>query len=136
PLRQGLDAVDAGPILRTLDEPFLDPVAEDVFQALDLRRLLLADQDRLIAPPEDLFPPAGDPPDLAGDFRREVTHEARELPGVVDLEDQVEVRREEDEGDDPHRVATLRPGEGPDDDRVQLGAGTEEEAAVERPVGD
>ena len=137
PLRQGLDAVDAGPILRVLDEIFFDPVAEDVSQALDLRLLLLADQDRLVAPPEDLLPPAGDPADLAGDLRVEVTHEPGELPSVVDLQDEVEViRGEEREGTDAHRVAALRPGEGPEDDRVQLRAGAEEEAAVERPAGD
>ena len=127
--------MDAGPILRVLDEPFLDPVAEDVLQALDLRGFLLADQDRLVAPPEDLLPPAGDPPDLAGDFRGEVAHESGELAGVGDLEDQVKVGREEGEAAEAHRVAALRPDEGSDDDRVELRAGAEEKAAVERPVG-
>jgi hypothetical protein len=40
-----------------------------------------------------------------------------------------------DEETDPDLVALLGPGEGPDDDLVQQGTGTEQGKAVERPAG-
>src|ERR1700748_43921 len=46
------------------------------------------------------------------------------------------VVRDADEETDLDRVALLGPGEGPDDDLVHQGTGTEQEAAVEGPAGD
>lgn len=40
-----------------------------------------------------------------------------------------------DETADPDSIAVLGPGEGPDDDLVQIGTGTEQETTVERPAG-
>src|ERR1700709_2404293 len=40
-----------------------------------------------------------------------------------------------DDETDPDAIAALGPGEGPEDDLVHLGAGTEQETAVERPAG-
>jgi hypothetical protein len=127
--------VDAGPFLETFDEPFLTTVAKDVSQALGLGLVLGADQDRLVSPSEDLLPPAGEPADLPGELGVEVPHESGELPGVVNLQDQVEVIGQEREGADPHRVERLCPGERPEDDRVEHRSWAEQEAAVERPAG-
>ena len=62
-------------------------------------------------------------------------HTVRELPGVVDLQDEVEVIRREEEGNDPHRIATLGSGERSQDDGIEGGPGPKEEAALERPAG-
>src|ERR1700710_1311137 len=40
-----------------------------------------------------------------------------------------------DDETDPDAIAALGPGEGSEDDLVHLGAGTEQETAVERPAG-
>jgi hypothetical protein len=49
-----------------------------------LSGLLIADDDRLIAPGPDLVFPAGEPGHLTGDFGIEQAHEAAELIGVLD----------------------------------------------------
>ena len=88
---QRLDAVDSRPFLEAFHQVLFDAVAENIPESRDLRLGLVADQDRLIPPPEDLLPPAGEPADLAGELGVEVIHEAGELPGVVDLQDEVEM---------------------------------------------
>jgi hypothetical protein len=61
--------------------------------------------------------------------------ESWDRSGVVDLQDEVEVVRGKEEGDDAHRVAALGPGEGSQDDGIEGGPGPKEEAALERPAG-
>jgi hypothetical protein len=62
-------------------------------------------------------------------------HTARELPDVADLQDEVQMIRREEEGDDAHRVAVVGPGEGSQDDGIEGWPGPKEEAALERPTG-
>jgi hypothetical protein len=135
PLRQRLDAVDARPVLETFDKALLAAVAEHVLEARGLGFGLRADQDGLIPPSKNLLPPAGEASDLPGELGVEVIHEARELPGVVHLQDQMEMIGGEGESADPHRVETLRPGDGSQDDRIEDRSRAKQEAAVERPAG-
>src|SRR6185295_6287092 len=60
--QKGANGVNAGPVLGPLDKSLLGAVREDVSQALGLRGRLGADDDCLVAAPEDLLPPAGKPP--------------------------------------------------------------------------
>jgi hypothetical protein len=131
---QRLDAVDARPVLEAFHQALFDAVAEDVAEPRDLRLGLVADLDRLIPPPEDLLPPAGESADLASHLGVEVVHEARELPGVVDLQNEVKVIRREKEGNDPHWISALGPGEGSQEDGIEGRPGPKEEAALERPA--
>jgi hypothetical protein len=134
-VRARSDGVDSGPIPGPFDQVFLGAVREAVAQPFDLGRLLLADYDRLVASAEDLLSPAGQPPDLPRQLRAESAHEARELPGVIDSQQEVQVVRGADKKADPDAIALLGPGKGPKDDLVQPGTGTEQEAAVECPAG-
>jgi hypothetical protein len=74
--------------------------------------------------------------DLAGDLGVEVAHEGGELLGGFGDEEQVTVVGEVDEGADLHGVALLGTGEGADEDGVELGGGTQEEAALDDAAGD
>jgi hypothetical protein len=58
-----------------------------------------------------------------------------ELPGVLDLQQEVKMVRQKGEPTDPDWVEALRSGKGPEDDLVQRPAGSEQETAVERPAG-
>jgi hypothetical protein len=132
---QGPDCVDPGPIPGTFDQVLLRAVGESVAQSLDLGCLLLADDDRLVSPAEDLLSPAGQPPDLSRQLRAEGAHEVWELPGVVHSQQEVQMVRGADEKTDPDTMPLFDPGEGPKEDLVQPGTGTEQEAAVECPAG-
>lgn len=54
---EGGGAVDAGPVLRPLDEALFDALAEDVGEPLDLRLLLFRDDDGAIAACPELVAP-------------------------------------------------------------------------------
>src|SRR5262245_35804256 len=73
--QKSADGVDAGPVLRPLDKPLLGAVGEDVSQSLDLCGLFGADDDRLVASPEDLLPPAGKPPHFPRQLGKKMAHE-------------------------------------------------------------
>src|SRR5215218_9495768 len=65
---QGRNGVDAGPVLGTSHQALLAAMREDIEQTTDLRSLLLADRDRVIAPRPDLALPAGETDDLLGEL--------------------------------------------------------------------
>jgi hypothetical protein len=72
------------PILRPLDQTFLDAMAEDIEEPLDLRPLLFRDHSRVVAPVEHRSPPAGEAVDLAGQLGFQIPHEPRQLLSVFD----------------------------------------------------
>jgi hypothetical protein len=111
-------------------------VAEDVGEPADLGCLLLGDHGHVVAAVENRSPPAGETVDLAGQFRLEVPHEPRQLPGVVDLQEQVKVRRQYADPADPHVVAALRTSEDAEEEVVEFGAGPEEISPLESAAGD
>ena len=80
--QQGVDAMDAGPILRSRHQVLFAAVGEDVQEPLDLCRLLFTDRDRLIAGCEHLVVPAGQPTDLARQLGQKVAHEVGQLLAV------------------------------------------------------
>src|SRR4029077_7171120 len=135
-LDQRLGDVDSRPVLGTRDEPFLAAVREEVSQPCDLGRLFAADHDPLISPRPDLLPPAVEAADLAGEVGVHVRHETRELAGVVHVEQEVVVRREEQVATDADLIEALGPSEDADDDLVELRAGPKEVTAVEGAGGD
>ncbi len=57
-VRELPDGLEAGPLAELGDKVLFDPVAEDVPKTRDLHFLLVADQDRLVAPVPDLARPA------------------------------------------------------------------------------
>jgi hypothetical protein len=61
---------------------FLDPVAQDIAQPVDLRRGLVADHDRLVAARPDLVLPSSQTADLAGHVGLEVAHELGHAFGI------------------------------------------------------
>ena len=134
--QQGVDAVDAGPLLGPCDQVFLGTVGQEVGEAVDLGGLLLADQDRLITAGEDLLAPAGQAPGLSRELRADVAHEAGELLAVVHSGQDVEMIGQAAEGRDLDAVASLGPGEHTDDDLVEPASGPEEEPAVDGAAGD
>lgn len=96
---------------------------ETVPEPLQLDGLLIADHDRLVATPEDLLRPAVQTPRLLRQLRAEVPHEACELLSVVNPQQQVQVIGGADDETDPDAIAAFGPGEGPEEDLVQLGSG-------------
>jgi hypothetical protein len=53
---EGFRAVDAGPVLGSLDEAFFDALAEDVGETLGLRVGLVGDDDGAVSPSPELLP--------------------------------------------------------------------------------
>jgi hypothetical protein len=130
------DGMHSGPVPRLVHEIFLNAVRQAVAQSLDLSSLLGADYDRLVASAEDLLLPAGQASDLPGQLGEEVAHESGELSGILGPEQEVHVVGDADQEADPDLVTALGPGEGPDEDLVELGTGAEQGTAMERPAGD
>src|SRR4029077_14117924 len=71
-VRELADAVEPRPLPETGDQVLLDAVPEDVPESRDLRLLLVADRDRLVALPPDLPRPVREPGHLPGQVRIEV----------------------------------------------------------------
>src|SRR6185295_11614802 len=134
--QEGIDAMDAGPILRPLHQILLAAVGEDVDEPLYLCRLFFTDGDRLIAPSEHLVAPASESRDLARQLGKEVGHEAGELFAVGGPGQNMEVVAQKDEGRELDSIATLGPSQGSQDDLVEQGVGPEQEAALDRAAGD
>jgi len=132
----GPDRVDARPILRPSDEPFLAPLGEDVLQALDLGSIFVGHQDRVVSPRPESLAPVGEATGLAGEIGVQVAHEPGELLGVIDGEKQMEVVGKKGEGANSDGVETLRASQDADDEGVELGRRAEKEAPVEGPAGD
>src|SRR5882672_8673073 len=63
-------------------------------------------------------------------------HTARELVGVLDVEEEMQVVRREDVATTTDFVQALGPSEDADDDLVELAAGPKEETAVDGAAGD
>ena len=114
----------------------LDPVRQDVLQALDLGGLFVGDDGHVVAVLEDRSPPAGQPVDLAGRLGLEVSHEAGDLFRVVDDQEEVEVRGEHRDGRDGHLVDPLGPSQDTQEEIVERGSGTQEVAPLDGAVGD
>jgi hypothetical protein len=74
--------MNPGPVSYMLHKPFLAAMAEEIRESFGLCRLLVADDNRLIASSLDLVRPASMPSDLAGQVRGEIAHEVGELAGV------------------------------------------------------
>jgi len=68
PIEKSMDAMHAGPVPYLFDKSFLAPVAEEIRESRGLCRLLVADDDRLIASSPDLVGPSGMPSDLASEI--------------------------------------------------------------------
>src|SRR6185295_10331171 len=134
--QQSVDAMDAGPILRSCYQVLLAAVGEDVQEPLHLCRLLGADGDRLIAPCEHFVAPAGQSADLASQLREEVAHEAGKLLAIGGPSQDMQVVGQEDESRELDAVAALGPCQGSQDDLVEQKAGPEQEAALDRAAGD
>jgi len=128
--------VDSRPVRDPFDQALLDPVRQGVAQPFDLGGVFVADHDGLVPSRPELLAPADEPPDLAGQVGVDVAHEARELEGVVDIQEEVKMGGGKHVVADADRVLPLGPAEDADDDVVERRAGSKEETAVEGPAGD
>jgi len=133
---QGSSGMEARPLPGARHKSFFGTVAEDVLQSRDLRPLLSADEDRLVTPRPDSIAPIDEPAHLPREVGVEIAHEARELVGVVDVEQQVIMGGDKYERADPDVVQPLGSPEDAGDDLVDLPTGTEEVAALHGPAGD
>jgi hypothetical protein len=88
--KQGVDGVGSGPILRALDQPFFDSMAEGVLEAVDLGLGFVAGDDALVSASPELFLPLVGAPGFASQVGADIAHEV----GQVAEHPQ---RREEDE---------------------------------------
>ena len=134
--QEGLRAVHSRPIRDSLHESLLDPVREDVFQPLNLGAFFGADHDGLVPPRPDLVAPVDEAPDFARQVGVDVAHEAGELEGIVHIEGEVEMVRDECVRTDADRVLPLGPSQDADDDVVDGRVRAKEETAVEGSAGD
>jgi hypothetical protein len=132
---QGLGGMDAGPLAHPFHQVLLDPIRQDVLQALDLGRLFVGDGRHVVAALEDRSSPAGQPVDLAGQLGLEVSHEAGDFLGVVDDQQEVEVIGQHRDGRDVHLVLPLGPPQNAQEDIVERGSGTLEVAPLAGAVG-
>ena len=79
---QGRRAVDTGPIPWIFDQVLLDAVTKDVAQASDLGRLLVADDDRVVASLPERSPPFESGIHLFREIGVHVGHEIGDLAGI------------------------------------------------------
>lgn len=133
---ESLGAVDTWPVSAPSDEAFLDTMAQEVAQAGDLGRLFLADDDGLVAASPNLVSPTPGASHFLGDLGIDESHEACELPGVVDAKEQVIVVREDGGGANVDAITSLGTCERADNGVVQCSAGLQQKTAVNRPARD
>ena len=130
------DAVESRPFPEAGRQIFFDAMAENVPEARDLRFLLVADHDPLVAPLPDLPRPAGEPAHLPRQVRVEVADESRESLRVLHPDDHVVMVGQQDEGHEVDRIEPLGPAEDAGGDVVELRAGPEQQASLQGPAGD
>lgn len=121
-VEQSVDPVHAGPILRPGDQSFLAAMREQVLEAPHLGRLLVAHHDGLIAASPELVAPMRQTAGLSGQVGIDETHETREPLCVRNVEQEVEMIREEDEPADLDRIEPLGSSQDADHDLAELGA--------------
>jgi hypothetical protein len=114
-------------------EPLLDTVSQEIAETVDLSRLLFADRDGLIASAPDCTLSVVEPVDLQSEIGVHVPHEVGELLGIVDRQEEMEVRGHEDCGMDTDRNLCLGLAQDASDDFVQRRARPEEELGLESP---
>jgi hypothetical protein len=125
-----VDAVEPRPFPEMGHQGLFDAMSQDVPKPRNLRLLLLADQDRLVAPLPDLPGPAGEPAHLARQVRVEVADEPREPFRVLHSEDEVVMGRHLHEGHEVDRIEPLGPAEDAGGDVVELRARPEQRASL------
>lgn len=130
------NAVEPRPLPETGHQVLFDPMAQDVLQSRNLRLLLAADQDRLVAPLPDLARPAGEPGHLPRQIRVEVAGEFGQPLRALHEEEGVVMIRDRLEGHELDRIEPLGPAEDARGDVVELRAGPEQQAPVQGPAGD
>ena len=135
-VQDGGQGVDARPVPDLLDQSLLDTLRGDIAEDRHLLLLLVADDDRGVAPGEHRPLPVGEPVDLLGEVAVEVLHEAGQQARVVDVQQQMQVVRKYGDLADPDRMESLRLTEDADDGLVELRAGAEEIPPLHRPAGD
>ena len=133
---QGLGGMHAGPLAHLFHQVLLDPLRQDVLQALDLGGFFVGDDGHVVAVLEDRSSPAGQPVDLASQLGLEVPHEAGDLLSVVDDQEEVEMGGEHRDGRDGHLVEPLGPSQDTQEDVVERGSRAEEVASLDGAVGD
>ncbi|MES1242347.1 MAG: hypothetical protein ABUT39_12070 [Acidobacteriota bacterium] len=108
-------------------------MSKEVSQSSDLRRLLVADQDGLVAAAPDGSLPPKQAIDLQGQVGVEIPHEVRELSGILHGEEKVIVIAEEDGGMTEDRDLGLGSSQDSSDDLVQGRARSQEELGLVGP---
>jgi hypothetical protein len=111
-------------------------VLEQVSQPSDLRLLLVADQDRGVAPCPQLVGPTLEAIDLFGDVALRVAEECGELLGVLDTHVEVGVGGLEVDAVDLDVGVLLRPREHTDDALVEPRLGPQQKASADGPRRD
>jgi hypothetical protein len=111
-------------------------MGQEIEEAIDLGRFLLADQDGLIAPAPDMLGPIVQALDLAGEVGVQMLHEAGELVGVVNREEEMKVAGHEDRAMAADRDLGLGAAQDTSDDLIQGRARTQEEPGLDRPYSD
>ena len=134
-VHEGLCGMNTWPVPGSLGQFLLDAMPENIFQAGNLGFLFGTDDDRLIAPRPGPVAPVGEPAYLSREVGVEITHEARELAGVPDIEQQVVVGREKYESADRDVIQPLGSPQDSNDDLVELRTGAEEMAALDGAAG-
>jgi hypothetical protein len=119
-----------------LYQVFLDSVAEDIGETLDLSSLLFSDDGHVVVAREDGSLPAGEAVDLAGELGLEIAHEARDLPGILDHGEEVKMRRKCGDSTKGEVMVSLASTEGTEDDVVERRPGPKKESALDGAAGD
>ena len=135
-VEQSPGGLHARPIPRMLDQVFLDSIAEDVGEALDLSSLFLGDDGHVVAAREDGSLPADEAVDLASELGLEVAREAGDLPDIVDHGEKVKMRGERSDGTEGEVMVSLTSAEGAEDDVVERRSGSEKESTLDGAAGD
>jgi hypothetical protein len=128
--------VSSRPILRTFDKSFLDSVAEDVLETVDLGLGFVADDNALVSAPPELLLPLIEASGLASQVRIYIAHKAGDLLSILNRNQKMKMVREKNERMELDSVQALGSGEDSDGDGVELLGGAQEQSSLEGPPGD